>query len=181
MAGVLTKKPAGGTTYTEDQSALIGLPLIDPAGLIQATVNICATNAAANTTVSKVSFCQPFVAHFCMDVNEDDGTDGLLYIFNANCPYLLRVLDFKCMVADDGTVNAADTVQLLSGEGAITDAISLNQGDEEIVGITEGTSVLDEAYTDIVVGGTLKIALVMADADHQTSIHGHVLLARFIS
>lgn len=78
-------------------------------------------------------------------------TDNEVYVFNANCPAAIRVLDvFFVKMAGAG---AGDTAKVASGDGDITNAVDCNVADK--TRIAAGT--IDDDYTDIAAGGSLKV------------------------
>jgi hypothetical protein len=97
-------------------------------------------------------------------------------IFDANCPFAMRIVDFRGILTEN-SANKAETVKLTDGTSDITDTISIaaagSDNDTDIFRAGE----IDDAYATLKKGDSLKL-VKGATAGHVISLDAYVLAVR---
>jgi hypothetical protein len=172
----LKEIPAGGRESLIEQNTLTGLFLQHPDGVVQGEMTPVAASGDGDSNLV-VSYGQPFIITFVHSCAETSGVDVTDTILTAEWPF--RILQFWAYLSDvTGTIKA-DTIQLLNGATAITDAMSINVDDLDMCGLVAGTSQIDEESAFIDTGDLLKVKWASTDDDHEIAYQGNILCARY--
>ena len=88
------------------------------------------------------------------------GAGAETHIFNANCPYKLRILDVSVLITTAGATGAAVTLTLDDGTNAITDAMAVNASPGGVaIDTIVRAATIDSTYATLLANATLDITL----------------------
>lgn len=176
----LVHTPVSGRPVNVVQDSEMGIFLQDAESMIQNPNGlVCETGLAANAGNARICFAQPFLISAAISCFETDGTDQTIpLVVTPNKGF--RIVNWWGWMDPEATVNAGDTLQLLNGSTAISEATTLNIADDIIL-TAQATQkcATDESW--IAPADTLNAKVVLADSDHGVSFHLHLLCARYLA
>ena len=180
----------GRDLTVEQLDVLTGLLLPDPAHQTQ-QVDMGGTALAANVDAinGKTSFGTPFIIETMLNAEETGGATLTHAVFDNNCPFKFKILQVWGNVLDETGTMAGDTVQVLRGDGAeseaftaITETIDCNVDDDDMFGMVAGTAQIDQDACVIDEDESLRIQLVLANSsNHEISVKVFMLCMRCVS